>query len=114
MRPACRGVLADAASGGSQLHLSVEGGQEFLFHRLRMVGRDQAIREFDQVERLVVWHPFDLDILRAARDLVSRGHARGRDAVHAATALSAGFTAIVSPDRDFDRIPGLARLDPGS
>jgi predicted nucleic acid-binding protein len=111
-RDSCREVLAGAAADRLRLHLSVEGGQEFLFHRLRRVGRERALREFDQVERLVVWHPFDLDILRASRDLVSRGHARGRDAVHAATALAAGFSTIVSTDRDLDGIPGLARLDP--
>lgn len=112
LRAACREVLAGGGDGRLRLHLSVEGGQEFLFHRLRRVGRERAIREFDHVERLVVWHPFDLDILRASRDLVSRGHARGRDAVHAATALAAGFGAIVSTDGDFDGIPGLVRLDP--
>lgn len=113
-RPACRELLAAAGSGRVALHVSVEGGQEFLFHRLRIAGRERAVREFDQVERLAVWHPFDLDILRASRDLVSRGHARGRDAVHAATALAAGFAAIVSTDRDFDGIPGLARIAPGA
>lgn len=77
-----------------------------------MVGKESAIREFDQVERLVVWHAFDLDILRAARDLMARSHVRGRDAVHAATALAAGFDTIVSTDRDFDGIPGLTRRDP--
>lgn len=77
-----------------------------------MVGKESAIREFDQVERLVVWHAFDLDILRAARDLMSRSHVRGRDAVHAATALAAGFDTIISTDRDFDGIPGLTRRDP--
>ncbi len=114
LRPACRDVLAAGAEGRLRLHLSVEGGQEFLFHRLRRAGSERAIREFDQVERLVVWHSFDLEVLRASRDLVSRGHARGRDAVHAATALIAGFAAIVSSDSDFDGIPGLTRLDPSA
>lgn len=31
---------------------------------------------------------------------------------HAATALEHGFTEIVTTDRDFDAVPGLARLDP--
>ena len=112
LKPVCRHVLAAAATGRLRLHLSVQGGQEFLFHRLRRVGREQAVREFDHLERLAVWHPVDLDILLASRDLVSRGHARGRDAVHAATARAAGFTTIVSTDGDFDGIPGLTRLDP--
>ncbi|MBK6886446.1 MAG: type II toxin-antitoxin system VapC family toxin [Tetrasphaera sp.] len=111
-RAPCRVVLAAAAAGTVRIHLSVEGGQEFLFHRLRRVGREQGLAEFDQVDRLVVWHDFDVEILRAASGLVSRGQARGRDAVHAATALASGFTQIVSCDGDFDDIPGLERLDP--
>lgn len=61
---------------------------------------------------MVTWHPFDTEVLRASRDLVADGHARGRDAVHAATARASGFAEIVSCDSDFDGIPGLNRLDP--
>ena len=43
---------------------------------------------------------------------MARSHVRGRDAVHAATALDAGFDTIVSTDRDFDGIPGLTQRDP--
>ena len=35
-----------------------------------------------------------------------------RDALHAATALSAGCDSIVSTDADFDRLPGLKRVSP--
>lgn len=111
-RGGCRRVLAAAAAGAVTLHLSVEGGQEFLFHRLRRSDRDQAVLQFDQVDHIAVWHAFDVDILRASRQLVASTAARGRDAVHAATALAQGFDAIVSCDADFDGIPGLRRLDP--
>ncbi len=111
-REACRAVLHGAADGRYRLHLSVEGGQEFLFHRLRRTDHETAMREFDDVDAMVTWHPFDIDVLHTSRDLVGGGHARGRDAVHAATALRAGFTSIVSCDTDFDGIPGLARIDP--
>lgn len=40
-----------------------------------------------------------------------RGAAR-QDAVHAASALEAGFTEIVSADRDFDGVGGLRCLTP--
>ena len=111
-RDPCRAVLAAVAMGRARLHLSVEGGQEYLFHRLRRVEGAQAVAEFEQLDRLAHWHDFDADILRASADLVLRGHARGRDAVHAATALAAGFTTIVSGDADFNGIPGLVRRDP--
>jgi predicted nucleic acid-binding protein len=112
LRDPCREVIAYSARTGTALHCSVEGGQEFLFHRIRRVGSEQGIREFDVVDAMVVWHDFTHDVLRAARSLVAQGHARGRDAVHAATALGAGFGQLVSCDADFDGIPGLARLDP--
>ncbi len=111
-REPCRRVLEAAARGEVRLHLSVEGGQEFLFHRLRRGDLESAVHEFDLVDRLVVWHPFDTDVLHRARDLVAAGGVRGRDAVHAATAMLAGFDALVSCDRDFDAVPGLSRVDP--
>lgn len=110
---ACRAVLAAGSAGLARLHLSVEGGQEFLFHRLRRTGDPgRAAREFALLDGGVVWHPFDDDILRAAADVVGRGQLRGRDAVHAVTAVRAGFTEFVSLDPDFDAAPGLTRLDP--
>ena len=51
-------------------------------------------------------------MLATALDLIDTGTAQGRDAVHAATALRAGFSEIVSLDRDVDGIPGLTRVDP--
>ncbi len=111
-RDPCRRVLHRASEGMLRLHLSVEGGQEFLFHRMRRTDRQQALREFDLIERLVVWHAFDIEVLRRARDLVATSDVRGRDAVHAATALSHGFDQIVSCDADFDAVPGLTRINP--
>jgi predicted nucleic acid-binding protein len=59
-----------------------------------------------------VLHPFNADVLGAAIDLVDAGPIGGRDAVHAATALGAGFTQIVTTDVAFDSVSGLTRLDP--
>ncbi len=112
LRAPCRRVLEAAAGRRVRLHLSVEGGREFLFHRLRRTDTERAISEFDLLDRLVVWHRFDRDILLRARELIAAGHLRGRDAVHAATALAASFEAIVSCDSDFDGVPGLHRIDP--
>lgn len=113
-RDHCLAVLQAARAGQVQLHLSVEGGQEFLFHRLRRGPLESALEAFDAVDAVVEWHPFGVEVLRASRRMVADGEARGRDAVHAATALLAGFGQIVSPDPDFDGIRGLRRLDPGA
>lgn len=111
-RDACVSLLEAAQAGAIEFHLSVEGGQEFLFHRLRMGTREDAVAEFDAVDALVTWHSFEAETLRASRQIVGVGQARGRDAVHAATALGAGFSEIVSPDRDFDQVRGLQRVHP--
>lgn len=111
-RDACRALLSAVGDRQARLHLSIEAGQEFLFHRLRRDDRETAMRKFDQLDSLAIWHPFDEEVLRAARHLMAGGNVRGRDAVHAATALSAGFSEIVSCDPDFDAIPGLRRIDP--
>jgi predicted nucleic acid-binding protein len=56
---------------------------------------------------------FDREVLDLSLDLTERVPTiRGRDAVHAATALAYGIDRIISPDRAFDGIPGLTRLDP--
>lgn len=112
LRAACRDLLDQASRGEIDLHISVEALQELLFHRLRRGGRAEAIAVVRAVWAGCHSHPFDDDVATLMLDLTARTHLGGRDAVHAATALSRGFGAIVSPDRDFDGVAGLARLDP--
>lgn len=111
MREPCRRLIAAAAAGTAELHASVEMVQEFVFHRLRRVSRADAVSQARQAGALCALHPFDMDVLQRALELVSAGLG-GRDAVHAATALAHGFEEIVSADRDFDAVPGLRRIDP--
>lgn len=60
-----------------------------------------------------VVHPFDWDIMIAALDLIDRHpDLPTRDAVHAATAIATRIDIVVSADRDFDPLSGLARVDP--
>jgi len=61
---------------------------------------------------MCVLHTFDDEVLTRALDLAGNSELGGRDAVHAATALTAGFEEIVSADRDFDAVPGLRRIAP--
>ena len=94
------------------LHLSTEAIQEFLHHRLRRGARQDAIEDARDAMALCQIHPFDANVLARAVHLIETSTIRGRDAVHAATALAAGFTEIVSADTDFDDVPGLTRVDP--
>ena len=104
--------LEQARTHRQALHVSVEALQEFTFHRLRRVERDRALEESEALARALVVHAFDGSIMTDALGLMRLTSLRGRDAVHAATALAAGFAFIVSCDRDFDSVPGLRRLEP--
>lgn len=105
--------LEDAGRRGETIHVSVEAVQEVAFHRLRRgVSRRTALDEAERLMTSAVLHPFDEDVMARALLLMRATRLRGRDAVHAATALLAGFTEIVSSDQDFDSVPGLRRIDP--
>lgn len=113
LRAPCRAVIRAGGDGRLELHASVEMIQELLFHRMRMSDRTTAVRQARDASRLCVLHDFDTAVLERAMELIG-GHPvlGGRDAVHAATGLMAGIAEIVSPDRAFDGISGLARIDP--
>jgi predicted nucleic acid-binding protein len=112
LREACRRIVDAASKGRLSLHASVEMVQEVVHHRLRRDPVDLAVATAQAVAETTTLLPFDTPVLHRSLDLIATGAVRGRDAVHAATALEAGFHAIVSTDRDFDGIPGLRRIDP--
>jgi predicted nucleic acid-binding protein len=113
MRQPSRRVLQLAASGRLEAYASAEMIQEFVFHRLRRTD-DPAAAESQarDLKRLLRILPFNDAVLDTSLRLVGSGQARGRDAVHAATALVAGISVIVSPDSDLDGITGLTRVPP--
>lgn len=110
-RQACQDVFAAIRDGRARGHVSAEAIQEFVFHRVRR-GDGRAVQLAREASSLCVLHPFDDHVLEAALLMMGSGTVRGRDAVHAATAIRAGFTEIMTTDRDFDDVPGLSRVDP--
>lgn len=112
LRSPCRNLLDRVATGDIEMHASVEAVQELLFHRLRRSDRGDAVAEAHAMSSSLRLHAFDASVLDRAIELVANTAVRGRDAVHAATALEAGFDTIVSADTDFDEIPRLTRVDP--
>lgn len=88
--------------------------QEFVHHRLRRTGdRSIAAANGRDLASICTLLNFDREVLDLSLDLIERlPTVRGRDAVHAATALAYGIETIASPDRAFDGIPGLTRIDP--
>ena len=110
LRAPCRSVLRSERD----LFASVEAIQEFAHHRLRRTGdRARAAREGTAAAGSCSLLDFTAGVLRRSLTLLQdHPTVRGRDAVHAATALEYGVSTIVSPDAAFDDIPGLTRLNP--
>lgn len=113
LKPACLNVFRLTA-GDLRAYASVEMIQEFVHHRLRRTGdRLQTTQDGRDVAALCTLLNFDREVLDLSLELVERlPTVRGRDAVHAATALAYGIERIVSTDSAFDGIPGLTRIDP--
>jgi uncharacterized protein len=113
MKQPCEEIVRAAGAGTLELHASVEMIQELLFHRMRRTGRAVAAGQARDAAALCALHDFDDHVLSRALDLVASSKTLGgRDAVHAATALQHGLLEIMSPDRAFDGIDGLRRIDP--
>ena|SRR5690625_451068 len=111
-RAAAQHVIRAATAGRVVLHSSVEMVQELVHHRMRRVGPEDAVRQARAVAELCILHPFDAVVLSRALDIVAEQGVRGRDAVHAATALVHGLPELVSPHPDFDDMPGITRVLP--
>jgi predicted nucleic acid-binding protein len=101
-----------AAEGRLELHASIEAIQEVLFHRMRRTDRKTAVAAARDYLDLMVCHRLDAAVMRESFALTLAGAIRGRDALHAATALTNGFNAIVTADRDFFDAPGLSVITP--
>lgn len=113
-REPCRQLVALAGDGVIVGDASVELLQELVHVRARRTGdRAGSVRLARRVASLCRLQSVEPEDLTMALRLFETHEALGaRDAVHAATALNRGIDAIVSPDRDFDGVPGLERIDP--
>jgi predicted nucleic acid-binding protein len=113
-KASCQKVLRMAEEDIFRAYASVEMIQEIVHHRLRRTGdRLGSVQQARDAASVCTLLNFDREVLDLALDLIERiPTIRGRDAVHAATALAYGIDRIVSPDRAFDGLPGLSRIDP--
>jgi len=110
----CRELLLAIGRGEYDGFASVEMIQELVHHRLRVTGdRLRAVADGRDVAAGLTVLPFTQAVLDEALRLIESSAAiRGRDAVHAATALVHGIPTIASTDPAFDAVPGLTRLVP--
>ncbi|GAB3615797.1 hypothetical protein GCM10027416_03540 [Okibacterium endophyticum] len=111
LKQASVAVIEQGAAQGLRFYCNVEVIQEVAFHRLRRTSdRTRAVAEARLAMSTCTVLPFDREILDASLDLLARMPTiRGRDAVHAASALAYGIETIITPDTAFDGIPGLTR-----
>ncbi len=114
-REPCLDVLNLAAMSPRSFITSAEVLQELL-HRYRAMrewarGR-RILQRFSLLMQGRIEPVLAVDVDRAAALADTHPDVAARDLLHAAVMLRAGATAVVSADRDFDRITGVTRLDP--
>jgi predicted nucleic acid-binding protein len=109
-------LLARVARGEIEAAIDAEILQEIL-HRYRALGRWADGRQVYDLTRQLFPSviPVTAEALDRARRLLDGSkHIMARDALHAAVVMMEGLEAVCSYDRDFDRIPGIRRQEPGA
>ena len=113
-RRSCRAIINQLAERPNDYAIDAEMLQEILyvFHR-----REETDRGVEAVTRLLDLSseiiPIGGAVIEEAGRLLRRSPQLAvRDAVHAAVVFHHGLEGIISADRNFDRIGGLARYDP--
>lgn len=114
-REPCRAIVRSLVEGQSLTgEASVLAAQELLHQRARRTGdRAEAAHAARAMTSFCTLHVLTVEDMVLATEMFERSD--GLDAAaacHAATAINRGTPIIVSPDRGFDGIGGLARLDP--
>ena len=105
-------LLEAAVAGGERLVTDAEVLQEIL-HRYVAISRREAIGPaFEAVLGIVdEVYPIELaDVNRARRLATTGAQLSARDAIHLAVMQGRDIGRIMSFDRGFDHLPGIARL----
>ncbi|MEO8470527.1 MAG: type II toxin-antitoxin system VapC family toxin [Chloroflexota bacterium] len=114
MRQPCQRLLARVADGTLDAVTSVEVIQEIL-HRFTAIRRPEigAAMARDALDLFAPVLPVTHAVMRRMPELIeAHPTLSARDLVHVATCLQEGIADIVSPDRGFDSVPGIRRVDP--
>ena len=109
-------LLERVATGEVQATIDAEVLQEIL-HRYRAIGRwEDGKQVYDLTRQLFpVVVPVTAEVLDRARSLLDTDpQIMARDALHAAVVFQEQLEGVCSYDRDFDRIAGLVRNEPGA
>lgn len=116
LRAPCQAIVRAAAAGALRGEASADLPQELAHVRLRRTGdRAAAALAARHAASLCVIHEVNADDAALGLDLFEAHHRLdARDALFAAVALRRNLGAILSPDRAFDDVPGLHRVDPAN
>lgn len=113
-RAACARIVGGIREGEIDAVTSVEVVQEIV-HRYLSIGRTEAARTMaaDTLDLFAPVLPITHAVMRRIPDLLARyPRLQARDLVHVATCIHEGITEIISPDRGFDDVAELKRIDP--
>lgn len=114
LRDPSRRILSLIESGALPAVTSTEVVQE-IAHRFLSIGRPDIAERLttDTLDLFAPVLPITHAVVRRLPSLIAQypGLA-ARDLMHVATCQHEGVTEIVSPDRGFDLVAGLRRLDP--
>ena len=114
LREPCRAIMIQVGDGQLEAVTSAEVVQEILhrFMSLRRpeIGIDIARVTMDAFAPVI---PITHALMRRVPDLAARyPNLSARDLVHVATCIHEGITEILTPDRGFDQVVELRRIDP--
>ena len=114
LRESCQRVLAAVESGDIDAEISAEVVQE-LAHRYLAIGRHDAVPELvtRTLDLFAPVLPLTHAVMRRVPEL-ARAYPKlaARDLIHVAVCQHEGIAEIISPDRGFDAVVGLRRIDP--
>ena len=114
MRHPCQVILRSVASGELVATTSTEVVQEIL-HRFLSIRRPQTGVEManDVLDMFAPVLPVTHALMRRLPTLIHLYPGlSARDLLHVATCIAEGIDTIVSPDRGFDQVREIRRLDP--
>lgn len=116
MRTPCRQIVEAVSNRSIDAVTSTEVIQEIV-HRYSAIGRraegaELATRSLDLLAPVL---PITHAVMRRVPELVVRYPGlSARDIIHVATCLHEGIADIVSPDRAFDAVVEIRRIDPAT
>jgi uncharacterized protein len=114
LREPCRAIVDRQGDRELAGEAATELVREYAHQRYRQTGdRSVAARSARRVAAICRLHAAnEADVLRALELYERHGGLGPTDAVFAAVALNRGIEVILTPDRRFDGISGLERIDP--